>query len=101
MTLLFMPDISGFTQFVKDVEIKHSKHIISELIELIDKENGKKFKLAEIEGDALFYYQEEENLSSNNILETIKRMHDSFHAHLNLYRFKRICNCGACTSAAI
>ncbi|MFC2085655.1 hypothetical protein ACFLRO_00420 [Bacteroidota bacterium] len=31
--LLFVPDISGFTQFVKATEISHSRHIIQELLE--------------------------------------------------------------------
>ena len=28
--LLFIPDISGFTQFVNEVEIEHSRFIIAE-----------------------------------------------------------------------
>ena len=36
-TLLFVPDISGFTRFVNETEISHSRHIIAELLEtLID-----------------------------------------------------------------
>lgn len=29
-TLLFIPDISGFTKFVNETEISHSEHIITE-----------------------------------------------------------------------
>ena len=38
--LLFIPDISGFTQFITSTEISHSHHIITELINLIIDENG-------------------------------------------------------------
>ena len=31
--LLFIPDISGFTQFVKATDVAHSQHIIEELLE--------------------------------------------------------------------
>ena len=33
--LIFIPDISGYTEFLTTTEIKHSKHIISELLEII------------------------------------------------------------------
>ena len=99
MTVLFMPDISGFTSFVKEVEIRHSKHIITELLELLIKENQNSFELAEIEGDALFYYKSEKNSSPKKLIDTIHSMYQKFHAHLDLYRFKRVCNCGACSKA--
>ena len=36
--LLFIPDITGFTEFVTNIELTHSRHIIQELLEiLIDK----------------------------------------------------------------
>jgi hypothetical protein len=94
-----MPDISGFTSFVKEVEIRHSKHIVTELIQLLIKENKDRLILAEIEGDALFYYQIEEKISPTGLIETVQSMYDKFHAHLDMYRFKRICNCGACSKA--
>ena len=34
-TLIFIPDISGFTEFVNQTAIEHSQHIISELLEII------------------------------------------------------------------
>jgi hypothetical protein len=34
-SLLFIPDISGFTQFVHETEILHSGHIVAELLELL------------------------------------------------------------------
>ena len=38
-TLFFLPDISGFTQFINTTEVTHAKHIISELLELLINEN--------------------------------------------------------------
>jgi hypothetical protein len=33
--LLFIPDISGFTRFVTEMEIEHSRMIIAELLEVV------------------------------------------------------------------
>ena len=55
--ILFMPDISGFTEFVHHTDINHSRHIISELLELLIDSNNMDLELAEIEGDALFLYK--------------------------------------------
>ena len=33
--LLFIPDISGFSRFVNEVEIEHSRFIIQQLLEVL------------------------------------------------------------------
>ena len=58
-TLLFLPDISGYTAFVQTTEISHSQHVIAELLEVMIEANTEKLQLAEIEGDALFFYKED------------------------------------------
>ena len=58
--ILFIPDISGFTEFVHHTDINHSRHIISELLELLIDSNNMGLELAEIEGDALFLYKIED-----------------------------------------
>jgi len=99
-TLLFIPDICGFTSFVKEVEIKHSKHIVSELLELLLERTIGSFELAEVEGDALFLYTGMESLEKKQVFNLIEQMHQAFHSHLEIYKYKRICNCGACSSAS-
>ena len=97
---LFIPDISGFTRFVKQTEIQHSQHIIEELINLIVREGSNTFKVAEIEGDAVFFFKHEEKLSVDQVTSEARRIYLAFHQHLLNYQHRRICNCGACTSAA-
>ncbi len=97
---LFIPDISGFTRFVKQTEIQHSQHIIEELINLIIKEGSNMFKVAEIEGDAVFFFKHGEKLTIEQVTAEAKRIYLAFHQHLLNYQHRRICNCGACTSAA-
>ncbi len=96
---LFMPDISGFTKFLKETEQEHSRHIISELIKLIIQVGVKEFEVAEIEGDAVFFYKESV-YDLHKVTSIAREIHARFHAHLSQYENKRICECGACTSAA-
>ncbi|MDY8135757.1 DUF2652 domain-containing protein [Aquimarina sp. 2201CG5-10] len=96
--LYFMPDISGFTNFVTNTEVEHSKHIISELLEILIDSNIIDLKLVEIEGDALFMYTTEIP-QFDHLIEQSKKMLSAFSTYLNLYNTNRICECGACTTA--
>ncbi|OUS01628.1 hypothetical protein A9Q86_07605 [Flavobacteriales bacterium 33_180_T64] len=97
--ILFIPDISGFTEFVHNTDIYHSRHIISELLELLIDTNSMGLELAEVEGDALFMYKLGDHLDLEVINQQIEQMYLAFHTHLKRYEFQRICNCGACSSA--
>ncbi len=97
--ILFIPDISGFTEFVHHTDISHSKHIISELLELLIDANMMNLELAEIEGDALFLYKVEDRIDVRTIEKQIETMYLAFHTHIKRYEYQRICQCGACSSA--
>ncbi|HKH62865.1 MAG TPA: DUF2652 domain-containing protein, partial [Flavitalea sp.] len=55
--LIFIPDISGFTSFVNNTEIEHSRFIIEELLETIINSNQLGLNISEIEGDAVLFYK--------------------------------------------
>ncbi|MGI8583184.1 MAG: DUF2652 domain-containing protein, partial [Chitinophagaceae bacterium] len=55
--LLFIPDISGFTKFVNETEIDHSRLIIQELLEILINANQIGLEVSEIEGDAILFYK--------------------------------------------
>ncbi|GAA4271385.1 DUF2652 domain-containing protein [Aquimarina gracilis] len=98
-SLLFIPDISGFTYFVQNTEIEHSQHVISELLEVLINANTQNLKLAEVEGDALFFYKENEIPSQEKLLAQIETMFTAFYSHLKLLEKNRICPCNACATA--
>jgi len=98
-SLLFLPDISGFTEFVQSTESAHSQHVISELLEVLLAANTQDLQLAEIEGDALFFYKEEEIPSLEMLLAQVERMFTAFYTHLKLLEKNRICPCNACATA--
>ncbi len=98
-SLLFLPDISGFTEFVQTTEVEHSQHVISELLEVLIDANTEQLQLAEIEGDALFFYKENEIPSLEKLLAQVEHMFTAFYSHLKLLEKNRICPCNACSSA--
>jgi len=98
-SLLFIPDISGFTEFVQSTEVEHSQHVIAELLEILIEVNADEYQLAEVEGDALFFYQEEELPSLESLLAKAEKMFRAFYSHLKLLEKNRICPCNACATA--
>ncbi|WP_158838122.1 DUF2652 domain-containing protein [Polaribacter sp. L3A8] len=98
-SLLFLPDISGFTEFVQTTEVEHSQHVISELLEVLIAANTEELQLAEIEGDALFFYKENEIPSLEKLLALSEHIFTAFYSHLKLLEKNRICPCNACSTA--
>lgn len=97
-TLLFIPDISGFTQFVKTTEISHSRHIISELLEIIINSDQSGMSVSEIEGDAVLFFKKE-TISVTDLVKQCEITFTNFHRHIRRYDKERICRCGACETA--
>jgi len=55
--LIFIPDISGFTNFVKNIDIDLGVSITSDLLNGIIDNNPLDLDISEIEGDAVLYYR--------------------------------------------
>ena len=98
-TLLFIPDISGFTKFVHETEISHSEHIIKELLEALIDANEMDLQISEIEGDAILFYRKGKKPTAAETLAQVQRMYIKFHLCLRKYESQRICQCGACINS--
>jgi hypothetical protein len=96
--LYFMPDISGFTNFVTTTEMEHSVHIIAELLEILIDQNQLELELVEIEGDALFMYTTKIP-DYEQLMQQTYNMLNEFHFHTEKYEKLRVCNCGSCRTA--
>jgi hypothetical protein len=99
-SLIFIPDISGFTTFVNKVEIEHSNHIISELIGVILSSNVLNLKVSEIEGDAILFYRPGEAPTAEELVSQSKKMFLDFHGFLKVIELGGVCLCGACSAAS-
>lgn len=96
---LLLADLSGFTQFMAVAELEHAQEIISELIDIVCKSLKPVFKIAEIEGDAIFAYTLEEKFSrGETLLELIELTYYNFTFQKNIMQEKSSCACNACKS---
>jgi hypothetical protein len=97
--LLFIPDISGFTRFVNETDIEHSRLIIQELLEVLINANQIGLQISEIEGDAILFYKFGDSPDLKELYTQVAKMFREFHQALNAYDHRRYCQCKACLSA--
>jgi hypothetical protein len=97
--LLFIPDISGFSRFVAETEIDHSRLIIQELLEILINANNIGLEISEIEGDAILFYKFGDPPAVNELYKQVEKMFVEFHRSIIAYDQRRYCQCKACISA--
>jgi hypothetical protein len=97
--LLFIPDISGFTKFVNEIEVEHSRYIIGELLENIINSNRIGLTISEVEGDAVLFYRFGKIPSLEEIYGQVESMFCNFQKQLKNYESRRACQCSACVAA--
>lgn len=97
--LLFIPDISGFTRFVAETEIDHSRLIIQELLEILINANELGLEISEIEGDAILFYKFGDPPQLEALYKQVEKMFVEFHRSIIAYDHRRYCQCAACLSA--
>ena len=71
--LIFIPDISGFTRFVNETEIEHSRLIIQELLETLISANSIGLEISEIEGDAILFTNSEILLPLKSCIDRLRK----------------------------
>ncbi|HVY04628.1 MAG TPA: DUF2652 domain-containing protein [Burkholderiales bacterium] len=94
--LFFIPDIGGFTKFIAETEVRHSQHIVRELLELLVDANSIGMKVSEFEGDAVLFYRNGAPPSPQELVQQARQMYVAFHAYLKKFEYFRVCQCGAC-----
>jgi hypothetical protein len=102
--ILVIADISGFTKFMKlhAITTSHAKQIIVALLESLVNASAPPLELAELEGDAAFFYAacREQNGDLRQTIERVRtQVIDLFKAfYQKLYELDgmRVCICEAC-----
>ena len=97
--LIFIPDISGFTRFVTQIEIEHSRNIIQELLETLVQSNQIGLTISEIEGDAILFYKFGDMPDLQTLYRQVEKMFVDFHRALAAYHVRKYCQCKACIAA--
>ncbi|MHA4844597.1 DUF2652 domain-containing protein [Flavitalea antarctica] len=86
--LIFIPDISGFTNFVCHVRPTIGARITKGLLTEIIDNSLPDLKLAEVEGDALLFYKFGDPLPMNEILSSFRQMANAFRVKYHAFKLK-------------
>lgn len=77
--LIFIPDISGFTDFVKKIDIDLGWKITRELLIEIIESNPLYLEISEIEGDAVLYYKQGKPIEVETLLSGFQEIMKCFN----------------------
>lgn len=80
--LVFIPDISGFTHFVENVDIQTGSQITADLLSVLVNSNQIGLTVSEIEGDAVLFYRYGPAPTIQEIVDQASAMQDAFQSRL-------------------
>ncbi len=85
-TLICIPDISGFTEFMSDTDIELSSIVIPSLLNKIIYANDIGLKVSEIEGDAILFYKNGELPSFKNLINQCRKFYVKFYEQIKVLK---------------
>ena len=94
--LVLIPDITGFTEFVNEVELLHGQHITAELLDNLCNNDQLGMELADMEGDALLLFRTGPRPPLGKLMRHVIHWFEQFHIALRRMRREIFCTCGAC-----
>ncbi len=81
-TLICIPDISGFTKFVSDVDIELAAKVIPSLLNNVISTNKLGLKVSEIEGDAVLFYKTGPLPKFEDLIHQMRKFYTEFYKQL-------------------
>lgn len=103
-TLLLIADISGYTRFMKQhaISISHAKEIVVRLLSRLMSTAQSPLKVAELEGDAVFFYASTEGNSISEVATAVRNqipaMFSAFKDEIAQIDALQTCACDACNN---
>ena len=85
-TLLCIPDISGFTEFMGSTNFEMSSKVIPSLLNKIVYSNEIGMKISEIEGDAVLFYRHGELPPFEDLMEQCHFIYTEFYKQMEVLR---------------
>lgn len=82
-TLICIPDISGFTKFMSNVDIELAAKVIPSLLNNIIYSNEIDLKVSEIEGDAVLFYRTGKLPPFKDLIKQMRFFYTEFYKQLN------------------
>jgi 2-polyprenyl-3-methyl-5-hydroxy-6-metoxy-1,4-benzoquinol methylase len=104
--VLFLADISGYTQFMLSHRKApvHSQMIIAGLFETLMRQIDPPLKIVELEGDALFMYASKTDDATSwerrsaRLMDLVLSLFETFQKQLAEIKAYSVCHCGACVN---
>jgi hypothetical protein len=101
-TLLLIADIGGYTKFMNyhRFSLAHAQDAVARLLETLIDAAEPAFKVAKLEGDAVFFYSELPDVSEaslTKLAQRVRAMRHQFGMKQKLMDINRLCICDACT----
>jgi len=103
--VLLIADISGFTGLMrhKVISMNHAKQIVVRLLKALIGSSKPPLRVAELEGDAVFFYALCNSKNANEVMENVKaqigKFFHTFQCELESLETLRTCTCEACENA--
>ena len=85
-TLICIPDISGFTEFMSETDFELTSKVIPSLLNNIIYSNEIGLKVSEIEGDAVLFFKQGKLPSLKVLVDQCKYFYKEFYNRLNALR---------------
>jgi hypothetical protein len=96
---LVLADISGYTSFVAKTEIEHAEKAISILLEAVIEKLDDLLTIVKLEGDAVFAYVSEDQISNgNSLIELVDNTYLTFRDSAYALHNQATCPCKACVA---
>lgn len=86
--LVFIPDISGFTELVRSTDVVTGRMIVRELLGTLLRHNTLGMKVAEIEGDAVFFFKWKAIPSPDALYAQFEKMKTAFDKKVQELQFR-------------
>lgn len=92
---LVLADISGYTAFVAETELEHSRAILNELLEMLVRAIARHLRIGQIEGDAIFGVGER---MPTRPIDWLEECFVQYHRRLRDIQEVTSCPCRACAN---
>lgn len=93
---LVLADISGYTGYLTSAELDHAHDVLADLLETVIRGLRPMFRLAKLEGDAVFAYAVVTRIDGSMLLDVVERCYFAFRRRLDGIRRATTCPCNAC-----
>ncbi len=98
---LLTSDISGYTRFLVDSELRHAKEILDTLLRVTTDAIHAPVRILKPMGDAIMaFVHAEEFLQPQSLLESIQEIYFEFRRHRSFMELNTTCDCAACVNMA-